>query len=79
MSTDGTVDEMLAADLVDSGCAAGFEVLHQYVEVESSGGDPARTQPGLAAHLRSCPACREDYHGLRDAVDEFGDARPPTS
>jgi predicted anti-sigma-YlaC factor YlaD len=53
-------------------------VLHQYVEAELSGDDPALTQPGLAAHLRSCPACREDYHGLRDAVDQFGDARPPT-
>jgi predicted anti-sigma-YlaC factor YlaD len=77
MSTNEELDEMLAVDPVDSGCAAGFEVLHQYVEVESCGGDPARTQPGLAAHLRNCPACREDYQGLRDAVDQFGDARPP--
>jgi hypothetical protein len=78
MNTDRELDEMLAVAPVDSGCAAGLEALHQYVEIELSGGDPARTQPGLAAHLRSCPACREDYHGLRSAVDQFGNARPPT-
>lgn len=78
MNTDEELDAMLAVAPVDSGCAAGFEVLHQFVEVELSGGDPARAQPGLAAHLRSCPACREDYYGLRQAVDQFGDPRPPT-
>ncbi len=78
MSQDRELDEMLAIDPVDSGCAAGFEVLHQYVEVELSGRDPADAQPGLAAHLRSCPACREDYRGLRESVGQFGGARPPT-
>lgn len=66
------VDELLAADDIDSGCAAGFEVLHRYVEAELAGGDPARDLPGLAAHLRRCPACREDYLGLLEAVKQFG-------
>ncbi|MEP6815479.1 MAG: hypothetical protein ABI873_08020 [Marmoricola sp.] len=76
MKTDRGLDELLAAEPVDAGCAAGFEVLHQYVEEELEGGEPARTHPGLATHLRSCPACREDYRGLLEAAEQFGDAPP---
>jgi len=67
------IDELIEADDVDSGCAAGFEVLHRYVETELAGGEPARDLPGLAAHLRRCPACHQDYLGLLDAVRRFGD------
>ncbi len=76
MSIDPELDNLLPTDDVDSGCAAGFEVLHRYVEEELSGGQPSRSQPGMAAHLRNCPACREDYRGLLDAADQFGDASP---
>jgi hypothetical protein len=69
LATDTTDD-------VDAGCAAGFEVLHRYVESELSGGDPARELPGLDAHLRRCPACREDYLGLLSVAREFGGADP---
>jgi len=41
-----------------------------------AGGHPAGSQPGLAAHLHSCPACGEDYQGLLGAVELFGDASP---
>lgn len=70
------VDAMLAADSVDTGCAAGFEILHRYVEEELVGGEPARAHPGVAAHLESCPACRQDYLGMIEAAQMFGDARP---
>ncbi len=76
MSTGPNFDDLLPVDDSDSGCAAGFDVLHRYVEDELSGGDPASSQPGMAAHLRSCPACREDYRGLGDAAALFGDAEP---
>jgi len=76
MNEDRGLDELLAADPVDAGCAAGFEVLHEYVEEELEGGQPAHAHPGLAAHLRSCPACREDYRGLLEASEQFGDAQP---
>ena len=76
MSTHSDLDDLLPVDDVDAGCAAGFEVLHRYVDDELAGGEPARSQPGLAAHLRSCPACREDYRGLIDVADRFGDAGP---
>ena len=76
MKTPRDIDALLPDNSVDAGCAAGFEVLHQYVDDEFSGGDPATSQPGLAAHISSCPACREDYRGLRDAAALFGDAEP---
>lgn len=76
MNDDRQLDELLRADDLDAGCAAGFEVLHEYVESELAGGDPARELPGLAAHLLACPACREDYRGLRDAAERFGNAGP---
>jgi hypothetical protein len=77
MKTPGTIDELLAADDIDAGCAAGFEVLHRYVETELAGGDAAHALPGVAAHLRRCPACREDYLGLLDAVRRFGNDPSP--
>ena len=76
MKTPRDIDALLPDNSVDAGCAAGFEVLHSYVDEELSGGDPATSQPGLAAHISSCPACREDYRGLRDAVAIFGDVEP---
>jgi anti-sigma factor RsiW len=76
MKTPRDIDALLPDNSVDAGCAAGFELLHQYVDDELSGGDPATSQPGLAAHISSCPACREDYRGLRDAAALFGDAEP---
>jgi predicted anti-sigma-YlaC factor YlaD len=76
MNSDRELDVILAAELVDAGCSAGFEVLHKYVEEELAGRQPARTHPGVAAHLVSCPACRADYLGLVDAARLFGDADP---
>ena len=74
------IDPDLFGDLDDSapdvGCAAGFEILHRYVEAKLAGGDPAREFPGLATHLRRCPACRSDYEGLVEAAQEFGDVDP---
>ena len=72
MTEPRDIDHLLAIDVVDAGCAAGFEILHVYVESELAGGDPAREFAGLAAHLRSCSACREDYLGLLEAARRFG-------
>ncbi len=76
MRTPRDIEALLSESTVDSGCAAGFDVLHSFVEEELTGKDPTGSQPGLAAHLRSCPACRQDYLGLRDAVTRFGQAEP---
>ena len=76
MSQERDLDAMLLAESVDAGCAAGFEVLHRYVEEELAGGDAATAHPGLATHLVSCPACRQDYLGLVEAVQTFGNVSP---
>jgi len=78
MSHESDIDGMLSAESVDAGCAAGFEVLHRYVEEELAGGEAARSHPGLAAHLVSCSACRQDYLGLVEAAQRFGDVGPST-
>ncbi len=79
MKGDGDLEAALAAMLSDPGCDAVFEVLHEYVDEQLCGGDPALSNPGVAAHLLSCPACREDYLGLLEAAEKFGDARPGTA
>jgi hypothetical protein len=76
MTQEPDLDAMLRAESVDAGCAAGFEVLHRYVEEELAGGDAAQAHPGLATHLATCPACRQDYLGLVEAVQAFGNVAP---
>jgi predicted anti-sigma-YlaC factor YlaD len=68
--------DMSGSGAVDSGCAASFEMLHRYVELELAGGPAEKQLPGVAAHLRRCPACRTDYLGLVEAVRLFGDDDP---
>ena len=76
MTGEWNLDDALAASGSDPGCDAVFAVLHEYVDEQLAGGDPGRTHPGLAAHLLSCSACREEYLGLIEASEEFGDAEP---
>jgi hypothetical protein len=66
------LDELLSADPEDPGCEATLEVFDLYVESDLSGVDAATRFPGAVAHLRSCPACRLDYEGLRAAAIAFG-------
>jgi hypothetical protein len=58
--------ELLPVHPEDPGCQATLDVFDLYVEADLSGIDPA--------HLRSCPACRLDYEGLRAAVNAFPSA-----
>jgi hypothetical protein len=46
------------------GCDECFALLDRYAEIELSGGDAAATMPRMAAHLRGCPACREEHDDL---------------
>ena len=48
----------------DSGCDGGFAVLAEYVERELEGANVRELLPAVAAHLRNCPACSDDYRGL---------------
>ena len=48
----------------DAGCDGGMVLLAEYVEAELAGRDVVVLFPAVAAHLRNCPACVEDYRGL---------------
>jgi len=48
----------------DAGCEGGMVVLAEYVEAELAGRDVVALFPAVAAHLRNCSACAEDYRGL---------------
>ena len=61
MNQEPDKDALLAGSPVDAGCAASFEVLHEYVEEELAGGQPERRQPGMAAHPERSP----EPHGGR--------------
>ncbi len=67
------LDELLRARPGDAGCTAGEDILDAYVELELAGEDPARTYPGTAIHLASCPGCAVDHAGLLEAARRFGD------
>jgi predicted anti-sigma-YlaC factor YlaD len=68
MTENPALSELLIADPRDPGCQAGFDVIDEYVELELAGKDPAVRFPGVAAHLKSCPACRLDHDGILQAA-----------
>ena len=45
-------------------CDQCFDALDRYVELEFAVADADAAIPGLHAHLRGCPACREDHDSL---------------
>jgi hypothetical protein len=55
-------------------CEACFEELDRYVDAELAGADADRLVPGMAAHLRGCPACHEDHESLLAYVRSSADA-----
>ena len=58
----------LETDPRDVGCEEAMAVLHVYVELTLAGADPERELPGVAAHLRACGPCHEDFEGLLAAA-----------
>jgi hypothetical protein len=45
-------------------CEVCFDELDRYVELELRGLDAEAGVPGMAAHLRGCPACSEEHASL---------------
>ncbi|WP_100501415.1 anti-sigma factor [Geodermatophilus chilensis] len=45
-------------------CEVCFDELDRYVELELAGADAEAAVPGMAAHLRGCPACGEEHESL---------------
>jgi hypothetical protein len=64
MSEHDPLAELLGRPGADAGCEGGFAVLAEYVEAELDGRNVLELFPAVAAHIRNCPACVEDYRGL---------------
>jgi hypothetical protein len=63
------LDRFLETDPRDVGCEEAMELLHVYVELVATDAAVAADQyPGVAAHLRACGPCSEDFEGLLAAV-----------
>jgi RNA polymerase sigma-70 factor (ECF subfamily) len=58
------LDELLTAEAGDLGCDLAFEVIDRYAEAQVRGLGPQQRFPGVAAHLRGCRPCHQDYDGL---------------
>jgi|HubBroStandDraft_3_1064219.scaffolds.fasta_scaffold115003_2 hypothetical protein len=62
------LDDFLRTDPQDVGCDRAMEMLHVYVELVAAGVPAEQRYPGIAAHLRACGPCGEDFAGLLAAV-----------
>ena len=68
MSDRERLERFLRTDPRDVGCDEAMAVLHIYVDLTVAGEDAAERYPGVAAHLRACGPCGEDFTGLLAAV-----------
>ncbi len=66
------LDEFLRTDPRDVGCAQAMEMLHIYADLVAAGGPAGQRYPGIAAHLRACGPCAEDFEGLLAALQDEG-------
>lgn len=64
MSDRDRITGLLGTSGEDAGCEGTLALLAEYVEGELAGRDIDELLPAVAAHLRNCPACAEDYQGL---------------
>ncbi|WUD71340.1 hypothetical protein OG937_06360 [Streptomyces sp. NBC_00510] len=62
------LDDLLRTDPLDPGCDAALDMMDVYLELFLADAAPERRYPGVAVHLRGCPACEEDFRGLLAAV-----------
>ena len=64
------IDRFLRTDPRDVGCDQAMEILDIYVDavIKDGAGATEGRYPGVAAHLRACGPCGEDFAGLLAAV-----------
>ena len=62
------LDRFLRTDPSDVGCAEAMQMLHIYAELTAAGAPAEQRYPGIAAHLRACGPCWEDFQGLLAAL-----------
>ena len=68
MNDRSPLDRFLRTDPRDVGCEEAMQMLHVYAELAASGAPAEQRYPGIAAHLRACGPCGEDFEGLLAAV-----------
>ena len=68
MNGRSELDRFLRTDPRDVGCAQAMEMLHIYAELTAAGAAAGERYPGVAAHLRACGPCGEDFEGLLAAL-----------
>lgn len=68
MNGRSELDQFLRTDPRDVGCDQAMEMLHVYVDLIARDVAAAQRYPGIAAHLRACGPCSEDFLGLLAAV-----------
>ena len=59
------IERLLGPAEPEVSCDECFARLDEFVDRELLRGDAEAAMPGLAAHLRGCPACAEDHESLR--------------
>lgn len=71
MSGPSALHRLLDTDPADVGCDEAIDLLHVYVDLVVAQGraEAVRRHPGVAAHLRACGPCGEDFEGLLLAVE----------
>ena len=62
--SDSLLSRLLGPGEPEVTCDVCFDELDRYVELEFAGADAEAAVPGMAAHLRGCPACSEEHAGL---------------
>ena len=62
------LDRFLQTDPRDVGCEQAMQMLHTYAELVAAGAPAEQRHPGIAAHLRACGPCGEDFEGLLAAI-----------
>jgi hypothetical protein len=65
------LERFLGTESADAGCSVTMELLDAYVEAVVRGEDPETSMPGVAAHLRTCTPCIEDFDGLLATVRQY--------
>ena len=62
------VCEALTTHIDEISCADCFERLDRFVEMTLLGQEAAKAMPHVHDHLERCADCREEFHGLLDAI-----------
>ena len=62
------LERFLRTDPSDVGCAEAMELLDIYAELAAAGAPVEERYPGVAAHLRACGPCGQDFEGLLAAL-----------